>query len=384
MVSQFTIFALSSGHPPAGLAVIRVSGENAATSIEALTSRKADISRALVRANIHRPYAPSEVIDDGLFVWFKGPNSFTGEDCVEFHVHGGRAVIAAVLAALETFENYRMAEPGEFTRRAFDNGKLNLSEAEGLADLIAARTEAQRRQALRQLEGGLGRQCLVWRETLKKALAHMEATIDFSDEDLPDTLDSGARDVLESVRGDIASALSDGGRGESIRDGISVAIIGPPNAGKSSLLNLLAQREAAIVSKHAGTTRDIIEVHLDLGGFPVILSDTAGIRTTEDEIEKEGVRRAQDVAHGADLCLVIFDGESWPDVVSSLQEYLAETARPSIGIVNKVDLLNQSHRFSLNSHDLFAISVKTGAGIDGFMEALEAALNDHYGDTEEA
>ncbi len=386
MVSQKTIFALSSGHPPAGLAVIRVSGEKSATALEALTGAKPGKSRVLVHGKIHHPGDPSAVLDDGMFVWFPGPNSFTGEDCVEFHLHGGRAVISAVLDVLETFDDFRMAEPGEFTRRAFDNQKLDLSEAEGLADLIAARTEAQRRQALRQLDGGLGKICMAWRDQLKNALAHMEATIDFSDEDLPDTLDSGARATLETICADIQKALNVSKRGESIRDGISVAIIGPPNAGKSSLLNLLAKREAAIVSKHAGTTRDVIEIQMDLGGYPVILSDTAGLRDTDDEIEIEGVRRAHNVADTADICLVLYDGEQWnsdtaEDDFPDLNAYLSPQ---SIGLLNKVDLLKGSQKFIIQDTTLFGISVKTGVGIDAFMRQLETHLDDRFGSTENA
>lgn len=381
MVFQPTIFALSSGHPPAGLAVIRVSGPLASTAIEGLTGVSPAQARKLYRGRLHCIEDPDRILDDGLWVWFPGPNSFTGEDCVEFHIHGGAAVIKAVLTELETIEGYRMAEPGEFTRRAFDNGKLDLSEAEGLADLIAARTEAQRRQALRQLEGGLGAQCLIWRDVLLSSLAHMEATIDFSEEDLPDTLDTGARETIEGVRDAIAKAVAQSAFGESIRDGISVAIIGPPNAGKSSLLNLLAQRDAAIVSTQAGTTRDVIEVHLDLGGLPVILSDTAGLRKTTDEIEQEGVRRAQGVAGSADLCLVMFDADHWLNPDPMLLGYLSDHA---IGLVNKVDLLKTSHSFTIGDVKLMPISVKTGAGIDAFMSVLENALKDHFGTTETA
>ena len=381
MVSQPTIFALSSGHPPAGLAVIRVSGDRASEAIESLCGKLPGEPRKLIRGILQFPGTPDQKIDDGLWVWFPGPKSFTGEDCVEFHIHGGRAVIAAMLDALGSMSDFRMAEPGEFTRRAFDNGKLDLSEAEGLSDLIAARTEAQRKQALRQLEGRLGHLCGQWRDQLKSALAHMEATIDFSDEDLPDTLDAGARENLENIRNDINNALSDSGRGESIRDGISVAIIGPPNAGKSSLLNTLAQRDAAIVSHQPGTTRDVIEVQLDLGGFPVILSDTAGLRVTEDAIEQEGVRRAQNTAEGADLTLVMFDGETWPDYDPSLIDYLGAD---SMALINKVDLLKQSHRFTINEVDLLPISVKTGAGLETFMRALQVSLDERFGVREDA
>ncbi len=386
MVSLPTIFALSSGHPPAGLAVIRISGDRARFCVEALTGSPPPPPRKLVRVQIFQPNSDTgntgdivDLIDEAMVVWFPAPHSFTGQDCVEFHIHGGRAVIAALLSALGTLKDCRMAEPGEFTRRAYENGKFNLVQSEALADLIAARTEAQRRQALRQLAGGLGQVCQDWRERLKEALAHMEASIDFSDEDLPDTLSHVARLTLNAVREEISQAVRDGKRGECIRDGIMVAIIGPPNAGKSSLLNLLAQRDAAIVSRHAGTTRDIIEVQLDLGGFPVVLSDTAGICATDNEIEREGMRRARHVAQDADLCLVMFDGETWPVIDEDLMAFLSG---PSIGLVNKVDLLDNGASLRLNHMDFLAVSVKTGVGIEAFMTALEHSLSEHYGNSE--
>jgi len=317
-----------------------------------------------------------------MAVWFPGPASFTGEDCVEFHVHGGRAVVSAVLAALGGLPGLRLAEPGEFSKRAFENGKLDLSAAEGLADLIAAETEAQRAQALRQLEGGLGDLCLDWQSRLKAALAHMEATIDFSDEDLPDTLDDGARQDLVVVGDEIKASLADGGRGQRIRDGVYVAIVGPPNAGKSSLLNCLAAREVAIVSEHAGTTRDVVEVHLDLGGYAVTVADTAGLRDSEDAIEREGVRRALDRAQQADIRLVVLDGAEWPKTDDMASNLLTES---TLGIVNKVDLMEGAPAvFDLDGRSLIGTSVITGEGIECLLAALKKALEERYGRGETA
>jgi tRNA modification GTPase len=301
-----TIFALSSGRPPAAIAVVRISGSRAGEALKALAGRLPKARRAaLVRV---RDPQTREPIDEALALWFPGPNSETGEDVAELQLHGGRAVIAATLAALGTLEGLRPAEAGEFTRRAFDNGKLDLTAVEGLADLVAAETEGQRRQALRQLQGALGVRAEGWRARLVRALALAEAVIDFSDEgDVPDNLETPVLEIVRSLQGEIGDTLADGRRGERLRDGLVVAIAGPPNAGKSTLLNRIARREAAIVSPHAGTTRDVIEVHLDLDGWPVTLLDTAGIRDTQDAVEMEGVRRARQRAAAADLVLWVED-----------------------------------------------------------------------------
>jgi len=301
-----TIFALSSGRGPSAIAVVRISGPRAGAALEALgvkipPPRKAGLARV-------REPASGEIIDEALVLWFPAPNSETGEDTAELQLHGGRAVIAATLAALGRVEGLRPAEAGEFTRRAFENGKLDLTAVEGLADLVSAETEGQRRQAFRQMKGLLGGRAEAWRQQLIQALALVEARIDFSDEgDVPENLVEPAVAIARSLADEIAGALADGGRGERLREGLVVAIAGPPNAGKSTLLNRLARREAAIVSPYAGTTRDVIEVHLDLGGLPVTLLDTAGIRETDDPVEMEGVRRARDRAASADLVLWVVD-----------------------------------------------------------------------------
>ncbi|MDP2411652.1 MAG: tRNA uridine-5-carboxymethylaminomethyl(34) synthesis GTPase MnmE [Pseudolabrys sp.] len=304
--SHDTIYALSSGRPPAAIAVIRISGPRAGDALKALTGRIPEPRKA----QLARPRDPQsgEIIDEALGLWFPGPNSETGEDTAELQLHGGRAVIAATLAALGAIDGLRPAEAGEFTRRAFENGKLDLTAVEGLADLVSAETEGQRRQAFRQMKGLLGDRAEGWRQRLIRALALVEARIDFSDEaDVPEDLVSPALAIARDLADEIEAALADGGRGERLREGLVVAIAGPPNAGKSTLLNRIAQREAAIVSPYAGTTRDVIEVHLDLGGLPVTLLDTAGIRDTDDPVEREGVRRARDRAAAADLVLWVED-----------------------------------------------------------------------------
>jgi tRNA modification GTPase len=297
-----TIFALSSGRPPAAIAVVRISGPRAGEALQIL-SGKVPAPRQAALARIRDPHS-GEVIDQALALWFPAPASETGEDVAELQLHGGRAVIAAVLAALGRIEGLRPAEAGEFTRRGFENGKLDLTAVEGLADLVSAETEGQRRQAFRQLTGLLGNRAESWRQRLIQALALVEARIDFSDEaDVPENLVAPALALARALEAEIDVALADGGRGERLRDGLVVAIAGPPNAGKSTLLNLLARREAAIVSPYAGTTRDVIEVHLDLAGWPLTLLDTAGIRETDDPVEQEGVRRARERAAGADLVM---------------------------------------------------------------------------------
>jgi len=331
-----TIFALSSGRPPAAIAVIRISGPRAGAALEAL-GVKVPAPRQARLARIRDPQS-GEIIDEALALWFPGPNSETGEDVAELQGHGGPAVIAGILDALGRIEGLRMAEPGEFTRRGFENGKLDLTAVEGLADLVAAETEGQRRLAFRQMKGQLGNRVEEWRARLVRALALVEARIDFSDEaDVPEDLVGPALAIVQELRDEIATALADS-RGERLREGLVVAIAGPPNAGKSTLLNRLARREAAIVSPYAGTTRDVIEVHLDVGGYPMTLLDTAGIRETDDPVEMEGVRRALERAAAADLVLWMTDAsdpgsEPKPDAAG------AGPAVPVWQVRNKVDLL---------------------------------------------
>jgi tRNA modification GTPase len=301
-----TIFALSSGRLPSAIAIVRVSGPQAGPALTSLTG-KMPAPRLATRALLRD--GQGEPIDDAVVLWFPGPASATGEDVAEFHVHGGRAVLASLVAALASLQQMRAAEPGEFTRRAFENGKLDLTEAEGLDDLIHADTDRQRRQALRQLKGLLGDRARDWRARIIEASALIEAGIDFSDEgDVSAGLLAPARARIVALLDEIQEVLAAQGKAERLRDGMVVAIAGPPNVGKSTLINQLARREVAIVSPHAGTTRDVIEVQLDLDGYPVTVIDTAGIRETDDPIEQEGVRRARARAHEADLVLWMVDG----------------------------------------------------------------------------
>lgn len=301
-----TIVALASGAGRAGVAVIRLSGPAAGETLKALTARDLPKPRMATREAFCDPRTGVS-LDDGLAFWFPGPHSFTGEDVAELHIHGGPAVIAAIIDACLSQPGVRPAEPGEYTRRAFENGKLDLAEAEGLADLVDAETEGQRRQALRQRRGALSAVYEGWRGKLIEAAALIEAEIDFPDEDLPGALAQRAGPILQALADDMGQHLDDAHRGERIRDGFRIAIIGPPNAGKSSLLNALAQREAAIVSDIPGTTRDVVEVRLVLAGYPVWIADTAGLREAADAIEAEGVRRALERSEEADLRIAVVE-----------------------------------------------------------------------------
>jgi tRNA modification GTPase len=355
-----TVFALTSGSYRAGVAVVRVSGPLAAQTFKVLSHAPLPPPRM---AHLVTLSDAGKQLDRALALYFKAPASFTGEDVVEYHLHGGKAVIDGTLRALGKIDGCRLANPGEFTRRAFENGKLDLTEAEAIADLIAAETEAQRLQALDQLGGGLARLYGGWTESLKKILAHKEADIEFPDEDLPEGVADALKPKIETLLCEISAHLNDDRRGERLREGVLIAIIGAPNAGKSSLLNTLAQKEAAIVSDEAGTTRDVIEVHLDLGGFPVILADTAGLRTAENKIEAEGIRRAKDMAVRADLKIALFDPVAEQD-----EETLAMVDKETLVVFTKADL-------SLRNHpDSFSLSALTGAGLDIFLQALTAKI----------
>ena len=384
VAARETIYAVSSGTGRAGVAVLRLSGAGAGAALAALAGALPPARRATV-ARLRDP-ADGEIIDQGLILWFPGPGSFTGEDVAELHVHGGRAVLAAALDALARIPGLRPAEAGEFARRAFDNDKLDLSQAEGLADLINAETEAQRRQALRQLGGALGRLTEGWRTTLVAALAHLEATIDFADEDL--TPGTGAQTIVEVAKHNISCMIDDltlyidnSHRGERLREGLSVAIVGAPNVGKSSLLNALARCDAAIVSDAAGTTRDVIEVHLDLGGYPVTLADTAGLRRglsrgpSPDEsdesqvsVEAEGMRRTWARAAAADLKLTVIDIRRAQDPDP---DTLALIDADALVVLNKRDLVAADGPESIGGRPAITVSAVTGTGMD----TLEAALS---------
>ncbi len=366
-----TIYALASGAGRAGIAVIRVSGPNAGDILGRLCGIYSPVARRAVRARFTDPVT-ARVLDDGLVLWFPGPASFTGEDVAELHVHGGSAVIAGILRLIGDCHGTRLAMPGEFSRRAFENSKMDLTQAEGLADLVNAETSAQVDQARRQMCGELGRLYEGWRTRLLSALAHVEATIDFSDEPLPDDIIGTVRRDVGKMADELAAHLEDGRRGERLRDGIRVAIIGPPNVGKSSLLNCLARRDAAIVSAEAGTTRDVIEVHLDLGGYPVIVADTAGLRQDIDgnigEIEAEGLRRTRAQADDADLKLAVLgaDGEL-SAAIGAIAELVDDD---TIIVINKIDLVVPDIPADIGHLPIREISARTGQGMDGLVKSL--------------
>jgi len=386
MADRSTIFALSSGRPPAAIAVVRISGPRARLALERLTDRVPQPRQATL-LRVREP-ASGEVIDEALALWFPAPHSETGEDVAELQLHGGHAVIAGVLRALSAVEDCRMAEPGEFTRRAFENGKLDLTAVEGLGDLIAAETAGQRRQAFRQLKGLIGDRAEAWRQRLIEALALVEARIDFSDEaDVPEDLITPAAKIARCLRDEIAIALADGGRGERLREGLVVAIAGPPNAGKSTLFNRLARREAAIVSPFAGTTRDVIEVHLELDGYPVTVLDTAGIRDSAEPVEQEGVRRARARAAQADLVLWVTDVSAEGRAPAELPQLKSDA--PQWLVENKIDLLEESasrrsiagpcrHPQSSEFKFVFSVSAERGEGLDALFGALAEFGRDSF------
>jgi tRNA modification GTPase len=378
MAGPATIYALSSGHGRAGLAVIRVSGPGAGTALDRLAPPRPKPRFAALRTVRSET---GEVLDGALILWVPGPRSETGEDMAELHVHGGRAVIAGVLSALSALPGFRLAEPGEFARRAFENGKIDLTAAEAVADLVDADTAAQRRQALRQAGGALARLYDGWRADLIRAQALSESAIDFSDEaDVGASAMADARALAARLAPTIRAHLDDGRRGEILREGFRVAIAGPPNAGKSSLLNALARREAAIVSEEAGTTRDVIEVTLDLGGVPVILSDTAGIREAEGQVEREGIRRALAHARAADLVLWLSDAAD-PRREPPPTD-LAADAGEVLRVVNKVDLVDAGPFKGGGPSDPLRVSVLTGDGLPDLAEAIGRRAAERVGASE--
>jgi tRNA modification GTPase len=359
MSDAATIFALSSGHGRAGVAVIRVSGPAAGSVLDQMAAPRPKPRVAGLR-RIKHP-ATGELIDHGLVLWFEGPKSETGQDMAELHVHGGRAVIGAVLEAIGTIEDCRLAEPGEFARRSFENGKLDLTGVEGLADLVDAETSAQRRQALRQAGGALSQLYAGWRQRLVAVTALMEAAIDFSDEaDVASDSVGKARAEAEILQAEIGRHLDDGHRGEVLREGFRVVLAGPPNVGKSSLLNALARRDVAIVSEEAGTTRDVIEVRLDLEGLPIIVSDTAGLREAAGKVEQEGIRRTLGRARDADLVLWMVDASN---LEAPVRTQLDVRADRMLVVVNKFDLLDTQVMQPLPDGAI-AVSAVTGFGLD--------------------
>jgi tRNA modification GTPase len=362
-----TIYALATPPGRSGVAVVRVSGPQARTALEALMQHTLPKPRV---ATLRRLFGGDDVpIDDALVLWFPAPHSFTGEDVAELHLHGGPAVIAAALTALGRIEGLRLAEPGEFTRRAFDHDKLDLAQVEGIADLIAAETEMQRRQALRQAEGALSRRLETWRADLTRVLARLEAYIDFPDEDLPQQLLASIDLEIRQIGQTLGAELA-GHAAERLRDGLTIAILGAPNVGKSSIINKLSQREAAIVSSIAGTTRDVIEVRMDIAGYPVTFADTAGLRASADEIEAEGVRRALARAEHADVKLLVFDGGQWPWIDTETAKLIDGAA---ICVVNKADLLREPEPVAVADRAALKLSCKTGLGLETLVGEIAAA-----------
>jgi tRNA modification GTPase len=375
-MARVTIFALSTGRPPAAIAIVRISGPAACTALEKLVGKN-PAPRVATFATLRS--AAGSVIDDAVVLYFPEPHSATGEDVAELQLHGSRAVLAMLFDELGRIDGMRPAEAGEFTRRAFENGKLDLTEAEGLDDLIHADTEAQRRQALRQFKGFLGRRAEDWRRQIIEASALVEAGIDFSDEsDVPDELIAPAREKIARLASEIDATLATSARSERLREGLVVAIAGPPNVGKSTLLNRLARREAAIVSPYAGTTRDVIEVHLDLDGYPVVLLDTAGIRDTSDPVEEEGVRRARERAADADLVLWLTEPVA--------DKYQPEPAGTTWRVINKIDLADREsvREPSAFAGPTFEISAKAGQGIAELTDALGRFAAAYFADGESA
>lgn len=374
MSEDATIFALSSAPGRAAIAVIRVSGPAAARAVEALAGRVPEPRVAALRTL--RVSGSRDVIDHALVLFFKAPRSETGEDLAELQVHGGRAVIQAVLDELGRVPGCRLAEPGEFSRRAFLNGKMDLTEVEGLADLIDAETEAQRRQAVRQAGGALSKLYEGWRGRLVEAIAHIEAAIDFSDEsDVGVEAHKAAVGIAAALAADVRAHLDDGHRGEILREGFQVVLAGPPNVGKSSLLNALTRREAAIVSDEAGTTRDVIEVRLDLEGLPVVISDTAGLRAARGAVEREGIRRTLVRSRAADLVVWLMDATA---PAPALPPELADRAGPTLRVANKVDLVPAGSAARL-TEGAPAISATTGEGIEGLTKRLATIARDAIG-----
>ena len=354
-----TIYSLSSGPGISGIAIIRVSGSETSKVLELLTNKSLPKPRVATLRKINK-ISTSELIDEGIILWFPGPESYTGEDMAEIQVHGSKAVIDAIHSSISTVENCRLAEPGEFTKLAFQNGKINLLKAESIADLITAETEIQRKQAIKIMNGKSADQFNFLREKLLKILSHVEAKIDFPDEDLPNDILKEIKKSSDEVLINIKKILDDQKVGERIREGFKIAILGPTNAGKSSLLNHLSNRDVAIVSEIAGTTRDVIETHLNIDGYPVIVSDTAGIRESKNEIEKKGIKLSLNRAEEADLKLVVIDVKKL-DFTDILKGLLEENA---ILVINKSDLLEGDINPEIKKINHVLISIKENLNID--------------------
>ena len=368
-----TIYALSSGPGLAGVAVVRVSGKETSNVIKLITNDDLPTPRVATLRKMNN-INTNELIDEGLIIWFPGPESYTGEDLAEFHVHGSRAVVVALHETISKIQNCRLAEPGEFTKRAFQNGKINLLKAESIGDLISSETEIQRKQAIKIMNGNSSDKFNSWREKLLKILSYVEAKIDFPEEDLPKDVLHEITENSKRVSSEIQKVLKDQKVGEIIREGFKIAIVGPTNAGKSSLLNYLSKRDVAIVSEIAGTTRDVIETHLNLDGYPVIVSDTAGIRDSKDEIEKKGIKLALKSAEKADLRLVVIEPKNL-DFTGFLKDLFDKN---SILIINKSDLLKKQLDPEIKKLDHVLISIIKNSNLDILIKKIIKKLKDKF------
>ena len=368
-----TIYALSTGPGISGVAIVRVSGIGVKKIIGLLTNKPLPSPRVATLRKINK-INTSELIDEGIILWFPGPESYTGEDMAEFHIHGSKAVIEALHASIAEIENCRLAEPGEFTKLAFQNGKINLLKAESVADLISSETEIQRQQAIMIMKGSSADKFNSLREKLLKILSHVEAKIDFPDENLPEDILNNIRKISSEVLLNIKKILEDQRVGERIREGFKIAIIGPANAGKSSLLNYLSNREVAIVSEIAGTTRDVIETHLNIDGYPVVVSDTAGIRDSKNEIEQKGIKLALKKAEDADLKLVIVEPKS-NDFIGVFKDLLDDNA---ILVINKSDLMDKELSSEVKFFDHVLISVKNSVNLDELILKIKKKLKNQF------
>ena len=368
-----TIFALSTGPGTSGIAVIRISGEETSKIIKLLTGKAIPKPRVATLRKINK-INTSELIDEGLILWFPGPESYTGEDMAEIQVHGSKAVVEALHSTLSDIENCRLAEPGEFTKLAFQNGKINLLKAESIADLISSETEIQRQQAIKIMNGKSADQFNYLRDKLLKILAHVEAKIDFPEEDLPNNVLDEIKNSSDEVIIKIKKILNDQKVGERIREGFKIAILGPTNAGKSSLMNHLSNRDVAIVSEIAGTTRDVIETHLNLDGYPVTISDTAGIRDSKDEIEKKGIKLSLNRAEEADLKLVVVEAKNleFTDILKGLLDDNA------ILVVNKSDLLEKDIDPQIKKINHVLISIKENKNVEELISKIKNNLKNKF------
>tara|TARA_E500000331_G_scaffold28484_1_gene24036 strand:+ start:41 stop:1372 length:1332 start_codon:yes stop_codon:yes gene_type:complete len=368
-----TIYALSSGPGISGIAVVRISGEDTSKVIQLMTGKNVPKPRVATLRKINK-ISTSELIDEGIILWFPGPESYTGEDMAEIQVHGSKAVVDVIQSNISNIENCRLAEPGEFTKLAFQNGKINLLKAESIADLISSETEIQRQQAIKIMNGRSADQFNFLREKLLKILSKVEAKIDFPDEDLPKNILNEIKKNSDDVLRNIEKILDDQKVGERIREGFKIAILGPTNVGKSSLLNHLSNRDVAIVSEIAGTTRDVIETHLNIDGYPVVVSDTAGIRESKDEIEKKGIKLTINRAEEADLKLVVVDAKNlyFTDILKGLLK------KNAILVINKSDLLKKNIDSEIKKIDHVLISIKENLNIDELILKIKNNLKNRF------